>query len=199
MNPGIAGGAEREVRCAVRVAEVMSMPDRDRAVISWLRRGADESSGLAIQCSHIAGCGVSPFTWGVGHKTNFVNSIAVVEAIYSDRALFQRKRGLHVNVDKRIASGRSLKRRLEDVVLADGVAGGVGNGVSGSEHTQNARRGEFQHVTTIHDGESLASRSRTLPRRSRCTHEKRPHDCGLVSKLLDRLFRGGFDLFPLGV
>ncbi len=130
MNPCIAGGAEREVRCSICVAEVMSKSHRDGAVISRLRRRADKSSALAIQRRCVAGRGVAPLSKGIGHEANLVVAVSIVEAIHGYSAMFQRKSGLQLNVDKRVAAGRSLQRSLKDVVLTNGGVGSLGSGVS---------------------------------------------------------------------
>ena len=70
MDPGVAGGAEGEVRRAVGVGEVVRLADGDGAVAGG--GGAEEGAGAVGERGGVAGGGVGPAAFGVGHEADFV-------------------------------------------------------------------------------------------------------------------------------
>src|ERR1700754_672389 len=124
-----------------------------------MRHDECELSAPAVESGMITGGGVLPFARCIWHEANFVVPVVIVESVHSHSAVLEGEGGLQLDVEERVSGGRSLKRNLKDVVLVDGAVDSLGDCFLGGECCQCARRGELQHVTSVHDGESLASRS----------------------------------------
>src|SRR5450759_3265975 len=103
MGPGVAGGAEREVGSAVGVAEIVSVPHGDGAVILRRRRAREEGAGLAIELAAIAARDVSPFSIGVRCEANLVGAAAIVKAIHLYGAVLLPEFGGEADVEEGVA------------------------------------------------------------------------------------------------
>jgi hypothetical protein len=130
VGPGVAGGADREVRGAVGVLEVEGVPHPDRAAVAGRRLRHLDRAGLAGQFRAVALRGVGPRSRARRHEPHPVGAVAVVEAGGADGPVALGEGGGHLDVGERVAVDRTGQGQLEGAPLLDagGTAGGHGPG-----------------------------------------------------------------------
>ena len=113
--PHVAGRADRKVRRAILVGKVMHIAHTHRPVIARRRRCAVEHARLPIQRGDVAARCVRPRADCVRHEADFVQTVAIVEAIHVDDAVFVCEARPEGYIDKRIAPCRAVQRHLENI------------------------------------------------------------------------------------
>lgn len=131
MNPGIRGGAKGEERRAVGIGEVVIVADGDRAMHVRQSGGAGEHSAALVESGSIAGGDVAPRTGSVGHEADLIRARAVVEAIYINAAVAQRKDSREMNIGEGISVGWAGQGELKDLPAGNRRMSGFSNGGRG--------------------------------------------------------------------
>ncbi len=123
--------------------------------------GAGEGAGLVGERGVVAGGGVGPVAFGVGHEADLVVAVAVVEAVDLRGAVAEGEGGLELDVDVGVAFGGAFQGEFEDVVFVDGGFGGGCSllgcfGDGGCERGEGGGGGELEDFAAVHGGGSLA-------------------------------------------
>ena len=100
--------ADRAIRSSVRISKVEGMRNAHRTMAAVRRCNAFEFTCPIVQFGNIAPRAILPPTLNGRHKSDPKNTVPIIETRHFNCPIIQLELSRQMNIDKRIAAGRSV-------------------------------------------------------------------------------------------